>query len=310
MPPPPCKCPTNVTATPGVASALVSWTLADDPSVTGYRIYCIPTDKKVHTVGPTATSATITGLKNGIPYDFRVHSICPTGMSSSTLPAAPNAQCAAPKLTVARTLNSSGVVIPGSISLTWTAVFPKNSNNLQYHFEGDADGGAPWDAHYAADYEQPIVGGYIPTPPNPLIVTGLTLGRLYTISFMVQTDSSASPSTTATIVPASLPNPPTNFGGSPALLSAGLGWDMNPLSSTGPVVTEYSGGMPVTGYVITYTSQGVAPISVKVNPASFAIIKKLVNGTTYTFVIQTVTSIGTSIASEPVTVTPGNSVML
>ena len=96
------------------------------------------------------------------------------------------------------------------------------------------------------------------------------------------------------VIPAGLPDVPTSFAGTRALASAGLSW----------VAPTNTGGLPLTGYIITYTLAGVVK-TVALKLVTSAIIKGLVNGTSYSFTIQAITLAGASAASAPVVVTPG-----
>jgi hypothetical protein len=116
--------------------------------------------------------------------------------------------------------------------------------------------------------------------------------------FSVKSVSSIGQSATAglskTLIAAGLPAMPTAFSGVKGVGSASLSW----------VTPANTGGLPITGYVISYLLAGVVKnVSVKVVTAS--IIKGLVDGITYSFTIKTITLAGSSQLSSSVTVTPG-----
>jgi hypothetical protein len=83
--------PTSVTARAGDHLAEVTWTAPtpDDPTITGYTITASPADTPPVTVGPTARTATVTGLTNGTAYSFTVAAINPDGPSSPSDPSTP-----------------------------------------------------------------------------------------------------------------------------------------------------------------------------------------------------------------------------
>jgi hypothetical protein len=268
---------------PGVASALISWSapISNGGSpITAYKVVCSPDNKKPNLAGPNDRSLIVTGIKNAVPTTFTVVAINASGQSDSVaLTAYPLP--GVPKVTALR--GASGI-----INLSWVA---KPSNP-----------GSPITA-YNVSLVSPLPapeGMVIPTPlvtatGGSVSVSGLTNGNSYV--FLVRSVSIIGQSAgglSKAVIAAGLPDAPASFAGVRALASAGLNW-------TAPANT---GGLPITGYVISYTVAGVAK-TLAVRLVTSAIIKGLVNGTAYSFTIQTVTLVGRSVASAPVTVTPG-----
>jgi Fibronectin type III domain len=143
--------PTNVTASPGNASASVSWTAPVNNGgspITGYAVTSNPAGGTGSTLG--AASTTVTGLSNGVSYTFTVTATNgagtsdPSDPSNSVMPEAPTAPDAPTNVTAS----------PGnaSASVSWTA--PVNN------------GGSP-------------ITGYAVTS-NPAGGTGSTLGAAST----------------------------------------------------------------------------------------------------------------------------------
>ena len=82
--------PTNVTATAGDASAVVSWTAPANggSAITGYTVtpYIGATAQAVTTVTgtPPGTSTTVTGLTNGTAYRFSVAAVTDVGTGAQS----------------------------------------------------------------------------------------------------------------------------------------------------------------------------------------------------------------------------------
>jgi hypothetical protein len=139
--------------------------------------------------------------------------------------------------------------------------------------------------------------------PRPLVtatggsvsVIGLTNGTAY--SFSVKAISAIGTGLgkpTKAVTAAALPDTPRSFAGLKAIKSAGLSW----------VAPTNTGGLPLIGYIITYTVAGVVKTAA-VKLVTSTIIKGLVNDTAYLFTIQAKTLAGLSAPSIGVTVTPG-----
>jgi hypothetical protein len=244
-------------------------------------VICVPDNKKgiLNIAGPDARSHVVTGIKNTVSTLYTVVALNAAGQSNS-LTLTPHALPGVPKVTAVR--GASGV-----INLSWTAM-PSNV-------------GSPITGYLVS------VVSTLPTPqtmviPTPTVtatgglvsVSGLTNGTSYVFSVKsVSNIGESAGALSKAVIAAGLPGVPTNFSGLRASKSAGLTW----------VAPTNTGGLPITGYEISYTVAGVAKL-LAVNVVTTAIIKGLVDGTAYTFTIKAATLVGKSAPSSSVTVTP------
>ena len=270
--------PTNISGTAGPTTATINWSppLSDGNSaITGYKVICVPDNKKPNLVGPTLRTMTITGLKNATEYKFTVLAINAIGNSTS-LNVTPYPLPNKPVLTTVNT--------PGALNLSWVT---------------RAIVGSPITG-YVVTTSPAAEGIIIPEPTltstgGSTQISGLTNGASYVISLKaISAIGESLPILSKAIIAASVPSAPLSLSGVRAVGSAGLSW----------VTPSSNGGLPIIGYNISYTLAGVVKL-VKVKAVNATIIKGLVNGTEYTFTIQAVTAIGSSVASDSATVTPG-----
>jgi hypothetical protein len=163
------------TATPGNGTATVNWTAPSEPGtspVLGYAISAAGPagTPAVRTVlaGWWATTATVSGLTNGVPYTFTVTALNMAGTgarsapSNPVIPVAPAALPGAPRIGAA----SAG---DGSLSVTWTAPRPT--------------GGAPITGYLVSVYVGNQVVLQVPAGAGSTsaTVSGLMNGLPYTV---------------------------------------------------------------------------------------------------------------------------------
>jgi hypothetical protein len=267
----------------GVGSATIHWNfpISDGGAdIIGYKVLCEPDNKKQNLAGSNATSLLIKDLKNTIPVTFTVLALNDAGQSDSvelTLYPLPGA----PIVTAVR--GTSGV-----INLSWTA----NRSHV----------GSPI-TRYIVTLVSPVPAPQTMVLPTPTVtatggfvsISGLVNGISYV--FSVKSVSNIGQSVgvlSKAVIAAGLPDMPTAFSGVNALKSVGLSW-------TAPANT---GGLPITGYVISYVIDGVAKV-LSLKLVNTAIVRGLVDGTAYTFTIRAVNLIGSSDSTAPVTITSG-----
>ncbi|HEY3924873.1 MAG TPA: fibronectin type III domain-containing protein [Acidothermaceae bacterium] len=215
--------PTNVTASPGNASASVSWTAPSDGGspITGYTVTSDPAGGTVAFTG--TTSALVTGLSNGVGYTFTVTATNavdtsdPSDPSNSVVPQAPTAPDAPTNVTAS----------PGnaSASVVWTAPA--------------SNGGSPITSYTVVP--DPAGGTVAFTGTTSALVTGLTNGVGYTFTVTatnaVDTSDPSDPSNPVT---------PTGFSGQSNTAEGG------PAGAS--VTTGNSGG--ASGNAFTVVSRG------------------------------------------------------
>ena len=278
--------PTIGTATPGNASATVTWTAPGNTGgvpITGYVVtpYVGGTAKTAQTFSSTATSETVTGLTNGTAYTFKVAAINGVGtgaQSAASNAVTPDTPPGAPTIGTATRGNASATV-------TWTAP----SNN----------GGSAITGYVVTPY----IAGVAQTSQTfnstatTETVTGLTNGTAYTftVSAINIIGTSAQSAQSNSVTPATTPDAPTMGTAISANASVIVSW-------TAPAG---NGGSAITGYAVTpYIGSSAQTVQTFNSTATTETVTGLTNGTAYTFTVAAINAIGTgaqSAASNSVT---------
>ncbi|MFW5467134.1 DUF4082 domain-containing protein [Knoellia sp. CPCC 206391] len=290
--------PTNVAATAGAGSAVVSWTAPSDGGspLTGYTVtpYVGSTAQtsKAVTGSPPATSTTVTGLASGTAYTFRVSAANAVGTGAASAPS--TAVTPTGSTTPAAPTGVSATPGDGSVVVSWVA---------------PPDGGSPVTGYtvtpYAGSTAQASKSVTGSPPATSTTVTGLTNGTAYTFEVTatnaVGTGPASTPSAAVTpTAPATAPAAPTGVSAAAADGSAVVSW-------TAPS----DGGSPLTSYTVTPWAGTTAEASTTVTgspPGTSTTVTGLTNGTAYTFTVKATNSVGTgpaSAASTPVTPAAG-----
>jgi len=266
-------------------------------AVTGYKIEAkkgnTPYDVLVANTQSTATSFSHTGLTTGSTYYYRVSAINSVGTGPSS------EASATPKETVSPALTATAVS-PTSITLSW---IPPSQTYKQ------AITGYKIQEKIAADTFKVIVDNTGSTATS-YTITGLTTGNTYTYvvsayftlgSSPISNDASAKPETTS-VPPASQPtlNPP----GAPIGLSASpISPTIVNLSWSAPSST---GGASITGYKIE-VKKGTGAYETLVSSTNSTTKYShtgLTTGTTYTYKVYAINSVGIGPASAESSATP------
>ena len=292
-PPGPPSAASNLRATAGNQSVVLSWSAPafnGGSPVTDYVVEYSTNNSSAWTVfddGVSAsTSATVTGLANGTIHAFRVAAVNtagrgPASQSVSATPTVPGLP-GAPRFL-------SSVVGRERVTLSWwSPLATANTVVTDYVIEQSTDAGATWTVYPDA----------VSTSTSALL-SPLTAGVTYT--FRVRAVSAAgqgSPSNTVVAVPLSF-NPPTavrNVAASSRLLGAYVYWS-SPIDN---------GGSPVTAYTVDWSVDGGTTWigSTRVNaPATWASLSGLAGDTVHTVRVRAINAYGTG-PDASVAVTP------
>ncbi|MHB8664205.1 MAG: fibronectin type III domain-containing protein [Acidimicrobiales bacterium] len=273
--------PTNVSASPGNARATVSWSPASNngSTITSYTV--TSSGGQTATACGGCTSATVTGLTNGVTYTFTVTATnaagtgAPSQPSNAVTPTAPATAPGSPTNVTASAGNAQATV-------SWT---PPSSN-----------GGSA-----ITSYSVMSSGGQTASACGTCTsatMTGLTNGVAYT--FTVTATNAA-----GTSAPSQPSNAVTPYGppGAPLNVSASTGDQTAYITWTAP---PSNGGSPIDLYdVQAYTSTFYAGDITTCGSCTSMTYTGLTNGTTYSFAVYAHNAAGYSPAAWSNTVTPG-----
>jgi titin len=157
-----------------------------------------------------------------------------------------------------------------------------------YAYQVSTDGGAHWSTLDA-----------VGDNPYTALLTGLTNGVQYDVMLRAVTSSGVSPSGAGQLSTPAIPPP-----SSPWAVNLGLPVAGDTTADLTFWAPAYSGGSPVTGYELSTDGGAFAPIVFAGTGPFTTTVTGLTNGTSYTFVVRAVNSIGSGTASNPRTVIP------
>ena len=254
--------PTSPVATPGNASASVSFVAPADNGgspITGYTVTSTPGG---FTGTGTGSPITVSGLTNGTSYTFVVTATNAAGDTSSVPTAA-----VTPRTTPGAPTSVTAVRGNGQATVSFTAPA--------------SNGGAPITSYTVTSNNGITATG----TASPIVVTGLTNGTAYTFTVVANNVAgpSAASSASAAVTPATVPLAPTS-----PTVTVGDG------SAVVSFVAPYDGGSAITGYTVTSSPGGITATGT----ASPITVTGLTNGSTYTFTVTATNAVGTSVASQ------------
>ena len=172
----------NIRMTPGDATIEVAWVVpgdADSSPIESYRVRCRPRDGgdwvESTEAAPTNTSATVSGLANGVEYACEIYAVRSRGdevWTPANLTATPVGRPPAPAKPTAQVLDRGvrlGVTMPADAPVTG------------FEFECSADGGTTWGVQRRVQGDRPEIE-----------IAGLTNGTEYLCRAFATNDTGAS----------------------------------------------------------------------------------------------------------------------
>jgi Fibronectin type III domain/Repeat of unknown function (DUF346) len=191
-----------------------------------------------------------------------------------------------PTMVVVPTVPRAPGILPAvsgnaSATVNWTAPF---------------NGGAPITKYQVTTYSGTTQSSVLIDPTTSYVVNGLTNGTAYTFTVAAVNHVGTGPesSHSNTVVPSTIPGPPTGVSGTPGNGQVALTWTAPPLN-----------GSAITGYRVTPYLGGAAQTAIPTgSTAASYTVAGLTNGTAYTFTVAAASGAGTgpeSSATSPVT---------
>jgi hypothetical protein len=270
--------PTGLSATGGNGSATISFTSgsAEGSAITNYS-YSLNGGAFIELSPADATSPiTISGLTNGLSYSITLKAINANGTSTSE--------------------SSPVTVTPSTVPEPPTSLLATGGNgSATISFTpGSTEGSA------ITNYSYSLNGGpFIELSPadsaSPITIGGLTNGLSYSVMLKAvnANGTSASASSSVTVTPSTIPEPPTNLSATGGNASATISF--TPGSTGGSAITNYSYSLNDGPFTELSPADSTSPIT----------ISGLTNGLSYSVMLKAINANGTSTSeSSPVTVTP------
>ena len=269
----PPSAPTGVTATAGKNTySVVSWSVPTSNGGSPISQYTVTSAPGAITASCANSPCTVTGLTNGTSYTFTVTASNGTGTGP--------ASAASPAIVP---------IGPPGAPTAVTAVGAQNGVSLVSWVPPSSNGGAAISSYTVTSSP----GGYTcSTASTSCTVSGLTNGSGY--SFTVSATNSAgvgNPSTSsATIVPSTVPSAPTSVTAVAGLGSATISWG----------APSSNGGAAISSYTVT-SSPGAISATCAGSPCT---VGGLTGGTSYSFTVKATNASGSTSSTASNSVTP------
>jgi titin len=280
------------TPTSGEGSIGITWSAPDNGGkpISDYVVQykrASRTDWTTYTDGTsTATSATITGVNNGVSYVVRVAAVNQKGQS----PWSTESTSVVPGTVPDQITDLAATAQDGAVALTWTvpaSTLTVTSHELQYKKQGDLT----W---------IPFIGTIaIEDSVATATVPGLTNGETYDFEVVAVNAVGSSPVASASATPFTLPGAVTNFAAVNAGNSVNKSWSA-PASNGGGTITDY-----VVQYRLASSSTWIT-FADGVSASLSARTTGLSVGQTYVFRVAATTQFGTGVFTQSGEVTVGS----
>jgi hypothetical protein len=227
----------------------------------------------------SATTATVTGLNNGIGYLFRVASVndVGTGLYSA------NSSAVTPATTPGLPTAVAGIRSNGQVQLSWTAPL--------------SDGGIPvkdYTVQYSVDGSSWQTFSRVASTAPSVTVTGLRngTGYLFRVASVNDVGTGSFTATSSSITPNFVPLPPTNIVATRGRGVVTVSWT-TPVSTVGVRITDYR--------VQQSTNGGLSWVTVRdgVSTSTRTVVSGLVMGRDYIFRVSSVGRFGAGDSSSP-----------
>lgn len=276
--------PTPLNVSVASTNASLSWSApssAGDAAVSDYSIQ-YSTDGThwssfAHTAS-TATSATITGLTNGISYYFRVAGVNAWGIGTYetyTTSLAPGSLPGAPT-------SLAGSYRDGSVALTWNAPSSNGGSQIRdYKIEYSSNSGSSWDIFSRNS-----------SSATSETVTGLTNGTSYIFRVSAINDPGTGTASTSSgaVTPKTIPSAPTSLVVTPGNAQVSIAF-----------TAGATGGSAISDYIIEYSSNSGSSWNTFTHTASTSssqVVSGLTNYTSYIFRLTAKNIVGNGEASQ------------
>ena len=273
----PPAAPSNLSITPGNATATVSWvaSVPNSTPVISYTASVVGSPSLSCTAqGATATSCVITGLTNANKYQFQV--VAANVFANST----------------AATSTSTTIgIVPGLVSQVQATA----SNTAATITWQAADGSGLPVTSYKVTASSPTASttASCSTATTSCTITGLTNGVSYSFAVAaINSIGTGSAVSSNPIIPAGVPITPVIASLTPGQAKTIVAW--SPTAGNGASVTSYQA---------TATAAGVTK-TCSATTTTFCAVTGLTNGTTYSFTLTATNAVGTSSASAAMTAMP------
>ena len=267
--------PLSVTGTPGNTQVSVSWTAPTSSgnagAITGYTVTASPGGATCTTAGLTCN---VTGLSNGTAYTFTVKAANPSGQGTASAASASVTPRTVPSAPTGVTAVAGNTIA----TVSWTA---------------PADGGSPITSYAVTAAPG---GATCTTAALTCNVPGLTNGTSYTFTVKATNAAGQGPASSASnaVGPGIVPTAPTGVVAVPHSGTVAVSWQ----------ASGTNGGTAITGYSVSSTPGNKTCTT---TGALTCTVTGLTNGTTYTFSVFALNSIGQSLPGVSSPTTPGAS---